>query len=200
LEGVNTVAYGQYMPKEAPKEKPRRGREDWVAAALDALTEGGLEQVRVEPLAARLGVTKGSFYWHFSRREDLVAAMLDFWEEAGTSAIIAEIGARGGTPEERLWALWRRTSRDPRLETEMAIRDLARRDRDVRARVRRVDDRRVAYLRALFLEVGLNAPSAEARSLLLYSLLLGNPFIEASHGRVSRARVLERAVGELLRR
>jgi AcrR family transcriptional regulator len=183
-----------------PKEKPRRGREDWVAAALQALTRGGLEQVRVEPLAARLGVTKGSFYWHFSRRADLIGAMLDAWENAGTDAIIAEIDARGGAPEERLWALWRRTSGDPRLETEMAIRDLARRDPDVRARLRRVDDRRVAYLRALFLELGLDAPSAEARSLLFYSLLLGNPFIEASHGRASRTRVLERAVGELVRR
>jgi AcrR family transcriptional regulator len=185
---------------EMPKEKPRRGRAHWVEAALEALTEGGLELVRVEPLAVRLGVTKGSFYWHFSRREELVAAMLDAWEEAGTNAIIAEIDARGGGPEERLRALWRRTSGEPRLETEMAIRDLARRDPEVRERVRRVDDRRVAYLRALFLELGLDAPSAEARSLLLYSLLLGNPFIEASHGRTSRVRVLERAVAELLRR
>jgi AcrR family transcriptional regulator len=183
-----------------PKEKPRRGPGDWVRAGFEALTEGGLEQVRVEPLAVRLGVTKGSFYWHFARREDLIEAMLEAWEESGTNAIIAEIDAGGGTPEERLWALWRRTHGDERLETEMAIRDLARRDAEVRARVRRVDDRRVAYLRALFLELGLDAPSAEARSLLLYSLLLGNPFIEASHGKSSRARVLERAVAELVRR
>lgn len=195
LAEVNTVAYGFAVATD----KARKGRGDWINAALAALAAGGLEEVRVEPLASRLGVTKGSFYWHFERREDLVAAMLDAWERAGTQAIIDEVEARGGGAEERLRRLWRRTSGEDGLVVEMAIRDLARRDAGVLERVRRVDDRRVAYLRARFLELGLEPAVAEARSLLLYSLLIGNRFIEASHGRSTRARVIERALSDLLR-
>ncbi len=180
-------------------DKPRKNRADWINAALGALAEGGVECVRVEPIAERLGVTKGSFYWHFSRREDLLEAMLDAWERAGTDAIIEEVDARGGSAEDRLRRLWRRTSGEDGLEVEMAVRDLARRDPAVHARVRRVDDRRVAYLRGRFLELGLDPALAEARSLLVYSLLLGNHFIEASHGRLSRGRVIERALAEILR-
>jgi AcrR family transcriptional regulator len=187
------------MVAVVPPEKSRKSRGEWINAALDSLAEGGLDQVRVEPLAARLGVTKGSFYWHFPRREDLVEAMLDAWESAGTQAIIEEVDKDGGTAEDRLRRLWRRTTREKGLVVEMAIRDLARRDGAVLERVRRVDDRRVAYLRAQFLALGLDPAIAEARSLLVYSLLIGNRFIEASHGRTSRAKVLERAIGELLR-
>lgn len=55
-------------------------KEDWVRAALFAIADGGAAAVAVEPLAARLGATKGSFYWHFRSREQLIAEALEFWE------------------------------------------------------------------------------------------------------------------------
>ena len=62
-------------------------REDWAAAALAAIADGGLAAVAVEPLAARLGTTKGSFYWHFANRDALLAAALALWEETTTTDV-----------------------------------------------------------------------------------------------------------------
>lgn len=182
------------------KPAPRRSKEDWISAALEALRDDGVEGVRVEPLAVRLGVTKGSFYWHFETREQLLTGALDAWVERGTEAIIAHVSGLQAGPQEKLRELWRRTALDPArdLRIELAIRDLAQRDAGVRARVREVDERRMSYLSELFRELGLPPELAVARSLMMYSLLIGNHFIAARHGRLSRARVLELAIDELL--
>ena len=169
--------------------------------ALEVLADEGVEGVRVEPLAKRLDTTKGSFYWHFKDREELIGAALDAWVEAGTEAIIRQVEADSEDPRERLKTLWQRTlaESEQNLRIEVAIRDLAQRDERVRARVRQVDERRLGYLRAHFRQLGGGAALTEARSLLMYSLLIGNYFIDADHGRLSRARVLKAAVEELTR-
>lgn len=184
------------------KPTQRRSKEDWIRAALDALREDGVEGVRVEPLAVRLGVTKGSFYWHFETREQLLTAALDAWVARGTEAIIEHVEGVQTGPEAKLRELWRRTALDSTrdLSTELAIRDLAQRDADVRERVRQVDERRMSYLCELFREMGFTQELAVARSLMLYSLLIGNHFIAARHGRLSRARVLELSVDAILAR
>lgn len=177
----------------------KRTRRDWIGAATDALSVGGVESVRVEPLAAALGVTKGSFYWHFSGRDELLTAVFDTWEELGTEAIIEAVDAETDDPERALRALWRRTHEmAPMMRSELAIRDLAQRDPEVRERVRRVDQRRVGYLRRLFRRLGLRPALSEARTMLIYSLLFGDVLIEAEHGRSSRERVLSNAIDDLL--
>lgn len=168
------------------------------------LRDEGVERVRVEPLAVRLGVTKGSFYWHFETREQLLTAALDQWMEQGTESIIRHVATVRDGPEAKLRALWRRTMHDASqdLRIELAIRDLGQRDAAVRERVRQVDERRMAYLCQLFRELGLRPELAHARSLMLYSLLIGNHFIAARHAgvvRMSRARVLALSVNELLK-
>lgn len=179
----------------------RRSREDWIHAALEVLRDEGVERVRVEPLAVRLGVTKGSFYWHFETREQLLTAALDLWAELSTEATIQHVVKLQAGPEAKLRELWRRTVVDARSDfrTELAIRDLGQRDPAVRERVKQVDDRRMTFLCELFRELGLHPELAQARSLMLYSLLIGNHFIAARHGRMSRARVLELSVDELLK-
>ncbi|MGL5911856.1 MAG: TetR/AcrR family transcriptional regulator, partial [Phycicoccus sp.] len=87
----------------------RHSRQTWIDAAFGALAEGGAEQLRVEPLAARLGVTKGSFYHHFADRRALHLAMLESWEERGTSRIIDDVDATSPNPRERLSRLAHRT-------------------------------------------------------------------------------------------
>jgi len=185
------------------KSKPsgRQSREDWVHAALAALRDGGVERVRVEPLAARLGVTKGSFYWHFETREQLLAAALDRWVQLGTEAVIAHVDSTTSEPLAKLRELWARTVHDSAegLRTELAIRDLGQRDPAVQERVRQVDERRMGYLSEQFRELGLAADVAQARSLTVYSLLIGNYFVLARHGRLSRAKVLQLAMDELLK-
>jgi len=177
---------------------PRKSQEEWIEAAIQALADGGAEAVRVEPLARALGVTKGSFYWHFTDRNALLDAVLDTWERAGTDAIIEEVERSGGDVRTRALHLWDRTSGPPGLRAELAIRDWARRDPAVAERVRRVDDRRMNYLRTLFATLGAVPHDVESRALLLYSLLIGNDFIVAGHGDQTRAMVLREAVAFIL--
>src|SRR5690349_19806066 len=84
----------------------RLTKDDWTAAALDALAEGGVAAVAIEPLAARLGATKGSAYWHFPNREALLRATLERWEREYTDAVIKLIEEGAAGPEERLRRLF----------------------------------------------------------------------------------------------
>jgi AcrR family transcriptional regulator len=150
----------------------RLGRADWVAAAMRVLAGSGVEAVRVEPLAKRLGVTKGSFYWHFTGRPALLAAVLAEWERRATLAIIAEVEASGGGAGERLLALFRLAlGADGRLDRR--VRAWAVDDAAAAAVLRRVDRRRVGYLRRLFAALGFPQAQAGARARLAYSALVG---------------------------
>src|SRR5918998_6119560 len=86
-----------------PESKNTRlSRKDWIEAALAAIAEGGVAAVAVEPLAARLGATKGSFYWHFANRDALLQAALAQWEEQTTTVVISEIKSGPDEPIDRL--------------------------------------------------------------------------------------------------
>jgi len=173
---------------------PRKGPEDWIAAAFKALADGGADAVRVEPLARALGVTKGSFYWHFTDRNALLDAALDTWERAGTEGIIERVDASVADPRARLLLLWELTSGEPGLGAELAIRDWARRDSSVADRVRRIDARRLDYVRDLLAALSPSSHDLEGRAMLLYALLIGNFFIVAQPAGMDRAEVLDRAV------
>lgn len=152
----------------------RLGPEAWVAAAIAVLAKGGLDAVRVEPLAERLGVTKGSFYWHFKDRRALLDAVLDAWEELATAAIIAHVDSKPGTPKERLAVLMSlTTSVDEGAAVEHAIRAWGATDASVRRRLAKVDETRQAYVRDLLVGAGLTPARATARSRLFYLALIG---------------------------
>lgn len=166
---------------------------------MRALARAGIGAVRVEALARELGVTKGSFYWHFADLEALLNAIFEAWEEGGTQRIIALVERSGGSPEARLKRLWEVCS-GPDIGPELALRDFARRDARAAAIVERVDEARMGYLRTLFAAHGCEASETESRAMLLYSLLIGTYFIRARHGRKNRKAVLEDAIAHLLRK
>src|SRR3712207_2993547 len=93
--------------------KVKLSRDDWAAAALDAIAEGDVGAVRVEVLAARMGVSKGSFYWHYSDRAELVEAAVRLWEERTTEAVIRDLELIADS-RERLRVLSRRALGDAR--------------------------------------------------------------------------------------
>lgn len=189
LAPVNTDAYGSAVG-------PPASRDRWIDAALDALAERGVDAVRVEPLARRLGVTKGSFYWHFRDRGALLAALLARWERLATLAIIDEVEAAARTPEAKLRALFQIALASSRMALETALRDWARRDRRAERAVRGVDARRMAYLESLFVGLGLTRAEARARGFLAYASLFGDHFIAGAPLR--QGGVLERCASILL--
>ncbi|WP_274912424.1 TetR/AcrR family transcriptional regulator [Streptomyces sp. WZ-12] len=146
---------------------------DWADAALAAMGEGGLAAVAVEPLASRLGTTKGSFYWHFANRDALIEAALDRWAQARTEAAIAEL-ADERDPGERLRVLFRRaTRRAPGDPLEVSLLASAA-DPRVAAALARVADRRIGHIAALFAELGFPEDEAHRRGLLAYTTYLGH--------------------------
>jgi AcrR family transcriptional regulator len=179
--------------------KVRTPRGAWVRAALQALAAGGPDAVRVEALAVDLGVSKGGFYWHFADRQALLAEMLDTWEKAGTEDIIARVESQPADPRAKLQRLFELTSSPEGLAVELAVRDWSRRDGDVAERLRRVDNRRIGYIRSLFGPFCADDNDVEVRSMVAYTLVIGSYFIAAEHGDKTRSQVLQLAIDRLLR-
>lgn len=160
---------------------------------------GGPDAVKIEKLAQTLGVTKGGFYWHFDDRSALLEEMLDAWERLVVDEAIKQVETDGGnarTKLQRLFALAR--SGGELWNIELAIRHWARRDKAVAKRLKRIDSRRLQYLRALFSAFCTDDHDVEARSLVVMSLFVANNFIAVEHGNQTRGDVLETALKRLL--
>jgi len=159
-------------------------RQDWIRGALDIATERGFDGIAIEPLARRLGVTKGSFYWHFENRRALLTALLETWERIGTEAIIEEVEDAAGTPVERLHRLTRRTTSPTRYDRfDGMIREAATRDPEVHAVISRIDERRLSYVASLLAKTGLSRSVATARAHVFYRVLIGEFLWRSAGGR-----------------
>ncbi len=146
---------------------------DWAKAALTAIGDGGLAAVAVEPLAVRLGATKGSFYWHFTNREALVDAALALWEARGTEDVIAAMDAEPD-PQARLRRLFALTI-GAASANATEVRLLAAADHpQVGPVIRRVTRRRVDYVTQLYAEIGFEPEPARRRGVLAVSVYLGH--------------------------
>lgn len=173
----------------------RTPRSSWIEEGLRALGAGGPDAVRVDVLAKALGVTRGGFYWHFANRGALLEEILDAWERHSVGEVIEQLEREGGDATARLRRLSSlATARDDALRIDLAVRDWARRDEAVAGRLRRVDNRRMDYLRSLFGQLCGDDDEIEARCLIFYSLWIGSHFIAADHGPRSRADVVKRAL------
>jgi len=156
-------------------ERPRLTAGDWTSAALDAMARGGLAAVAVEPLAARLGATKGSFYWHFANRDALIEAAVLRWEREHTDAVIGLVDAEPD-PLARLRLLIGLVlgSTVPQEDGSIELAMLATADHPHVAPVlARVTERRVAYTAGLFAALGWPAAEARRRGLLAVTAYLG---------------------------
>ncbi|MGW4098607.1 TetR/AcrR family transcriptional regulator [Mycobacterium sp. NPDC004974] len=176
----------------------RAPREAWIEEGLRALATGGPDAVRVDALGKALGVTRGSFYWHFKNREALLEALLDTWEQQGADQVIARIEADGTDARDKVRLLGTRVPLSPLMPVELAIRDWARWNPVVAERLRRVDNRRMDYLRTLFSSFCPDPGDAEARSMLALCLAIANQSVAADHSAYSRAEVLALATQYLL--
>jgi AcrR family transcriptional regulator len=165
----------------AEKSKPTRlDAAAWVAAAFDALADGGIDAVRVEPLAKALGITKGSFYWHFADRRALLDAMLDAWMQGRVAAIREQAPLRGAPTAvlRQLADLYTRNANARGLAIELAIRALARSDDGAAKAVRGVDRERLQQVGDLFAALGWAHGEAQGRAVLFYSYLFGQSLLD----------------------
>lgn len=155
-------------------ERERLSADDWVAAALEVLVNDGITSVKVLPLSKKLGVTRGSFYWHFENHEALLNRLLEVWEETNSGSIIAAATLPGSIIERyvALMRCWLSKERfDPHLE--LAVRQWGRRNPELWERLRAADDRRVeAFVAMLSAEVP-DPTMALHRARTMYYLQMG---------------------------
>ena len=152
-------------------QRKRLTAEHWTEAAVEALATGGVAGVAVEPIAARLGATKGSFYWHFPGRDALLQAALARWERTGTEDVITLVEAEADIPARLRKLLAVAIGGDDSVELALqpsALHPL------VAPVLARVTARRLDYLTALFTQVGFPVEQARQRSLLAYTAYLGH--------------------------
>jgi AcrR family transcriptional regulator len=167
----------------------RLSADDWVKAGLRALAADGFTALKADPLAKALGVSRGSFYWHFAEIGAFHKAVLERWQEATAEAVIRELD-RAPPGAERLRPLLRRAF-TTNADLEIAVRAWAVSDAAARSTVAAVDRRRLAYLEDILASAGIGAASAAARAHILYWAYLGFALSRPKLARERLATVLE---------
>lgn len=160
-------------------------RADWIAAARTVLAEKGVAGVRVEVLARTLGVSKGSFYWHFKNRQELLNALLHAWAEA-TDAIISK-GQQCDSAAEQLHQLFHSIEAEGGTSGEDMVQAWAKQDASVAAKVQQVEQKRLAYLQEIFARAGFSPDEATQRAEISYLAFLGYAFKHANDAAFSLA-------------
>jgi len=156
--------------------KGNDGRDMWIEAGLKEIGRAGVEGVRVEVLAVRLGITKGGFYRRFKDRRALLDALLENWTRGRITAIEAQTRLAGADARERLKSVIRLYSErlNPQgMAIELAIRQWARSDKAAAAAVASVDAARLQNVAQLYRQLGLPADDAQARAVLFYAFIFG---------------------------
>jgi len=149
----------------------RLDREAWVRAGLAALEAGGVEAVAAASLAAQLGVTRGSFYWHFASRDELLQAVLELWEREHSDAVLERLEPIAD-PRERLRMLSAAASGKP-PSIFVRLLEAAGREPAVAATLNRSRTRRVDFLARAYREAGIKPAAARRRALAAYAVYVG---------------------------
>jgi AcrR family transcriptional regulator len=162
--------------KKPPAPAPGRlTRADWINAAIELMVDSSVEQVRVERLAVTLGVSKGSFYWHFRTRDELLKAVLEQWAEQATFGIQQRLDQEEPKADQRLLLYlqlpFRSAAAVRAADLELAILGWARRSPQAMRAVARVDRERVAHLAQMFLEMGFGTDEAPLRAHHTYACI-----------------------------
>ena len=163
------------MNEQVPDRAERSGRlsaTDWAQAALDVVAAEGVSAVAVEPLARKLGVTKGSFYWHFPSRSALLQAALERWEQVELDEVFAQLEAISD-PRARMRELFRKVAYEARSHVIYAELLKALDHPVVQPVMQRVSKRRLDYLVLAFRQVGLPRAQAQHRAHLTYAAYVG---------------------------
>lgn len=172
------------MPRPAPvAERTLLTPDDWIAAATERLVLHGADAVRVDVLAREMGASRGSFYWHFKDREELLQRVLKAWRDQATEQLIERFERQHADPQRLLRELlslpFRGQAARRAANIELAIRAWARRDPIARQAVDDVDARRIAYIAQVFSALGFGIREARARAFALYAYEVAESLLSA---------------------
>ena len=182
---------GRRRPKR-PDKAPKRDRQDWLDAARRVLIEEGVERVKVEPIAAQLGVTTGSFYHHFANRSELLAGLLEHWKVSNSAPLFLAVERSGNDPDAQLDALldtWIAES-DYNPAYDSAVRAWAHSSKEVEAAVRAIDDQRIGLLTKIFRGFGYDPQRAFVRARITYFHQVGYQAMEVTEATPRRRKLL----------
>jgi AcrR family transcriptional regulator len=168
LAGVNTPVYGADM-------NDRLAKDDWLTHGLRTLAKDGANALKVGPMAAKLKVSRGSFYWHFRDIADFRAQLLRSWQERSTEQVIRDLDTRKAEPD-RLKQFMKRAFA-ARRDLDRAVRSWAAEDEAAARIVASVDARRVAYIAKMLVGAGVEGKQALGRAAFLYWAYLGQPIV-----------------------
>ncbi len=165
-----TVCIRRRMASPAPARISSLHPDDWIRAAQVRLAGHGIESVRVEVLARDLGVSKGSFYWHFRDRNELLEKLLARWEDGELDWFNAEAGAAAATR----WANFiERTSQPERMRMEIALRAWARANEGVAARVVAIEQLKTNLIADVLQDIGFTQSAADSGAEVVSLICLG---------------------------
>jgi len=186
------------MPRSAPASSSRLSVDDWIDAGLELLAEEGPSGVKIDRLCVRLGVTKGSFYWHFKDLAAFLKAVADRWGASRDErrAVIAELESL--EPRERLSRMLDQFADPSGWALERAVREWARTDATVEARVAESDRWVFRAVRQVFVDLGFDADEADLRAKMLFYTAVGFIYVGPQGqrgGRRQRERMLDALTG-----
>lgn len=184
----------------APRTRAARGSatarsqltpKDWIDAGTEVLVDKSIDAVTVDSLSKALGVTRGSFYWHFTDRGDLLARMLQTWRDAATEQVISRFEREGVSARELIGELlalpFRGRAASRASSIELAIRGWARRDDMARKAVDEVDAQRLSYIAQCFSALGFDIAEARSRAFMLYGYELAEALLSGQGTEQQRA-------------
>ena len=149
------------------RNRPKRvSKEAWLSAALEMLEGGGVEAVRIERLAARLGISKSGFYWHFKDRQALLKQLLDYWAHEYTEVVTTNPQLWRGDPRTRLAMTMKLIQEHDLAKYDLVVRAWAKHDPMAAAAVKKVTKNRLDYIRAIYSDMGLEGDELEMRAML----------------------------------
>src|SRR5882762_2162351 len=191
LVPVNTLVYGGDVA--GTRMTDQLSARDWLDLGLKTLAKSGFTALKAGPLANAMGVSRGSFYWHFADIGAFHAAILKHWREIAAEQIIANVEAAAAT--ENPLPMLLRQAFSGKLALEKAVRSWATFDAAARDAVQAIDQRRLDYVESLLRDTGVPRETAQARAQILYWTFLGSALADKPLPKPRQQAVLD----ELLR-
>ncbi len=174
------------------QKRSRLGREDWVRGALDVLRERGVDGVKIVVIAERLGVTSGSFYWHFKNLQDLLDCLLEYWERELTDAVMVVAKEFAGPPGDRILNLMLQVVDQDAAAYDPAISVWAKSDPSAKAVFERTLRKRFDFARWMFKQCGFSGRQAGIRGRLTVAYLMGETAADLKSNKNWKAMIREK--------